>query len=83
MDRLREVEAHRAAIYNAGYMVRHYARGGRMTPAGPVALRRQAAISALGQIVREAFNAAQDADFEALLTALVDCLAARDDWPRF
>lgn len=83
MDRLREVEALRAAIYNGGYMVRHYARGGRVSQASPIAEKRRDAISALGRIVRDAFVAARDEDFEILLTALVDCLASRDDWPKF
>lgn len=83
MDRLRDVEAHRSAIYNSAYMVRHYARGGRMSQASPVAEKRREAIAALGRTVRDAFNAAGDEDYEILLTALVDCLATRDDWPRF
>lgn len=71
-----------ASIYNAAYFVRHYARGGRLAdPGAPLAHKRREAIHKLGLVVRQAFCATDD--FEPLLTALVDCLAAKDDWPRF
>ncbi|HEU4344788.1 MAG TPA: hypothetical protein VFU31_24835 [Candidatus Binatia bacterium] len=62
-------------------MVRHYARGGRMSRESALAAKRRAAIRDLGLTVRQAFNASED--FEALLTAVVDGGASRDDWPRF
>ena len=70
-----------AAIYNAGYMVRHNRRGGRVTLQSPLAAKRREAIDQLGLVVRDAFTASED--FEPLLVALVDALASRDDWPRF
>lgn len=65
-----------AAILNAGYMVRHYARGGRTRLHRT---QRAQAIQQLGLIVREAFN--QSEDFEALLAAVVDALRPRDEPP--
>ena len=70
-----------AAIYNQGCIVRHNNRGGRVSPSSPIAKKRREAIEQLGLVVRSAFNAS--GDFEPLLTALVDALAPRDDWPRF
>lgn len=65
-----------SAILNDAWMVRHYARGGR------IAIQREQrsnAIHHLGVTVRDAFN--QSDDFEALLAAVVDGLRPRDDPP--
>ncbi len=67
-----------AAILNAAWMVRHYARGARQKTSHS-AKHRDEAIKKLGLIVREAF--AQSSDFEALLTAVVDGLRPRDEPP--
>ena len=65
-----------AAILNAAWMVRHYARGGR----GALhSAQRAQAIQFLGETVREAFNKSND--FEALLAAVVDGLRPKDDPP--
>ncbi len=69
-----------AAIYNDGRMVREFQRGGRLPGIG-FGEKRSAAIRDLGLTVRAAFS--QSEDFEPLLTALVDALVQRDDWPRF
>lgn len=69
-----------AAILNAAWMVRHYARGGRLRNS-PMAQKRADAIRQLGLQVREAFNSSED--FEALLGAVVDGLRPRDDQPPF
>lgn len=61
-----------AAILNAAWMVRHYARGSR--------LRRQQAILKLGITTREALNHCGN-DFEAILRALAEGLNPRDDPP--
>ena len=68
-----------AAILNACWMVRHYARGARQT-VSPMAARRREAIRKLGLIVRDAF--ARSDDFEPLLAAIVDGLVPREE-PRF
>jgi hypothetical protein len=65
-----------AQILNAGWMVRHYARGGRLTIQRT---QRTQAIQKLGLTVREAFNRSED--FEPLLAAVVDGLRPRDDPP--
>lgn len=65
-----------AAILNAGYMVRYYARGARSSTQR---LHRDQAIKLLGLTIREAFNQAED--FEPLLIAVVDALRPRDDPP--
>ena len=65
-----------AAILNACYMVRHYARGGRSSIGR---LHRQQAILALGLLVRDAFN--RCSDFEALLGAIANGLNQRDEPP--
>ena len=65
-----------AAILNAAWMVRHYARGGR---ARINSLDRKNAILQLGLTVRQAFN--QTEDFESLLAAVVDGLRPKDDPP--
>lgn len=75
MDK-RPTEAHVAAILNAAWMVRHYARGGRVSTQS--AKRRQA-IQMLGLIVLEAFKGCPD--FEPLLGAIVDGLRPKDDPP--
>lgn len=65
-----------ASILNAGWMVRHYARGGR----GSIhKLERQQAIQRLGLTIRDAFNKSED--FEPLLIAVVDGLRPKDDPP--
>lgn len=66
-----------AAILNAGFMVRHYARGGRSRLQRP---ERVAAILHMGLTVRAAFSASDD--FEPLLRAVVDGLVPLDN-PRF
>lgn len=66
-----------AAILNAGYMVRHYARGGRLTFL--MREERAEAIRHMGLTVRDAFNKSDD--FEPLLVAVVDGLRPRDDPP--
>lgn len=65
-----------ARIYNAAWMVRHNARGGRSSIQRP---ERQAAIRELGMVVRQVFNATDD--FEPLLVALFDGLHPRDAPP--
>lgn len=65
-----------AAILNAGWMVRHYQRGGRLNIQK---VERAQAIQLLGLTVREAF--ASSDDFEPLLVAVVDALRPRDDPP--
>ena len=63
-------------IYNAAWMVRNYARGGRST----IQKReRDKAIHDMGLAVREAFIASED--FEPLLAAVVDGLRPRDEQP--
>jgi hypothetical protein len=59
-----------ARIYNAAWWIRHCSRP-RMK------LQRQAAILALGLVVRQVFS--ESDDFEPLLRALVDSLAGA--WP--
>jgi hypothetical protein len=66
-----------AAILNAAWMVRHYARGARIR-CGHTAMRSDA-IRQLGIIVREAFS--QSDDFEALLAAVVDGLRPKEEPP--
>jgi len=65
-----------AAILNAAYMVRYYARGGRSTIGREM---RCQAILRLGLTVRGAFDRSDD--FEALLAAIVDGLRPKDDTP--
>ena len=72
-------EHHVAAILNAAWMVRHYARGGHHSPASPVRAQRAKAIHELGLTLRDALNASQD--FEPLLIAVVDGLSQNDDPP--
>lgn len=62
-----------AGIYNAAWMVRHYARGGRSSIQQE---QRADAIHKLGLAVRDAF--AESEDFEALLTAVVDGLSQKE-----
>lgn len=69
-----------AAILNAAWMVRHYARGARQSQSKIAELRAQA-IRELGLIVRDALN--QSEDFEVLLAAVVDGLRPRDESPPF
>jgi hypothetical protein len=65
-----------AAILNAGWMVRHYQRGGRSSIHR---LERQQAIQRLGLTIRDAFSKSDD--FEPLLVAVVDALRPKDDPP--
>jgi hypothetical protein len=65
-----------AAILNAAWMVRHYARGRGTTP---MALRRAQAIQKLGLTVRHALNSSDD--FEKILAAVVDGLRPKDEPP--
>jgi hypothetical protein len=69
MGPLPQSAQHVAAILNAAWMVRHYARGGRSSFQRP---ERAQAIQRLGLTVREAFNRSED--FEPLLVAIVDGL---------
>lgn len=66
-----------AAILNSGYMVRHYARGGRMTFL--MVRERDLAIMQMGVTVRDAFN--RSTDFAPLLAAIVDGLRPKDEPP--
>lgn len=68
-----------AAILNAAWMVRHHARGGRVTRGSPMAAKRDEAIRQLGVTVRDAFN--QCEDFEPLLAAVCDGLRPHDERP--
>lgn len=68
-----------AAILNAAWMVRHYARGGRMSESAPLRAKRADAIRQLGIVVRDAFNRTEN--FEPLLIALYNGLAPKDDPP--
>lgn len=70
-----------ASILNDAWMVRHYARGGRMAPSSQMALSRQQAIQKLGVTVRQAFDLSDD--FEPLLAAVVDGLRPREESPSF
>jgi len=67
-----------AAILNAAWMVRHYARGGRSLI---LSKERKQAIRKMGLTVREAFNRSEE--FESLLAAVVHGLSERDDKPPF
>lgn len=71
-----QTASHVAAIYNAAWMVRNYARGGRTTIQRK---ERQQAIRQLGLTVRSAFN--QSEDFEPLLVAVFDGLSPKDAPP--
>jgi hypothetical protein len=66
-------ERHVAAIMNAAWMVRHYARGAGLRETNPAFKLRADAIYKLGMICREAFNEAED--FEPLLSAIIDALS--------
>lgn len=68
-----------AAILNAAWMVRHYARGGRVSQNSPMAAKRAEAIHHLGITVRDAFAKSQD--YEPLLTAVCDGLRPHDERP--
>lgn len=65
-----------ARIYNAAWMVRHYARGGHSSIQ---AAQRAEAIRSLGLVIRAAFNETEN--FEPLLTAVFDGLSPRDAPP--
>jgi len=71
-----DAAAHVAAILNAAYMVRHYARGARSQLQRA---ERAQAVQLMGLAVRAAFNASED--FETLLAAVVDGLRPRDAPP--
>jgi hypothetical protein len=80
VDPRADTASHVAAILNAAWMVRHYARGGRQSSASPARTQRAEAIHKLGLTVRQAFNASDD--FETLLQAVVDGLIPKEE-PRF
>ena len=65
-----------ARIYNAAYLVRYHARGGRSSIGREA---RSQAIRELGLAVRDAFNVSED--FEALLVAVFDGLSPKDAAP--
>ena len=65
-----------ASIYNAAWLVRNYARGGRTTIGRK---QRKAAIHKLGLAVRYAFKHSED--FEPLLVAVFDGLSPKDAPP--
>ena len=65
-----------ASIYNAAWLVRNYARGGRTTIGRK---QRKAAIRTLGLAVRDAFSKSED--FEPLLVAVFDGLSAQTPPP--
>lgn len=67
-----------AAILNAAWMVRHYARGARLRSTTQAELRDEA-IKHLGVTVRDAFNSSTD--YEALLTAVCDGLRPDNEQP--
>jgi len=68
-----------ARIYNAAWMVRHYARGGRQSRESAQAALRRQAIRDLGLVCRECFNSTDD--FEPLLVAIFDGLQQKDSAP--
>lgn len=68
-----------ASIYQAAYMVRYYARGGRMARDSRIAEKRSEAIRSLGLAVRHAFNVSEE--FEPLLVAVFDGLQTKDAPP--
>lgn len=68
-----------AAILNAAWMVRHHARGGRVSRSSPLSKKRDEAIKHLGVVVRDAFNTSED--FEPLLAAVCDGLRPHDEQP--
>jgi hypothetical protein len=68
-----------AMILNAAWMVRHYARGGRMTFL--MKRERDEAIRKLGLAVRHAFTVAREDQFEPLLAAICDGLRPKDEQP--
>ena len=76
MEPLPDTAAYVAEILNAAWMVRHYARGGRLSIQR---LHRAQAILKLGLVVREAFSKTDD--FEQLLTAVVDGLRPHNEQP--
>ena len=78
MRPLDEVDGLAGTIYNAGWMVRNYKRGGRSLIQRA---EREQAIRHLGLAVRHAFNTSDD--FERLLIALFDALNAKDHEPPF
>ena len=68
-----------AAILNDWWMVRHYARGGRMRQTSAMAVQRRQAIQKLGLTVRNAFALSED--FEPLLAAVVNGGSQREEQP--
>jgi len=74
-----DAAAHIAAILNAAYLVRHYARGARRS-SGWLVEQRADALLQLGLACRQAFNSTDD--FEPLLQAIVDGLVPHEQ-PRF
>jgi hypothetical protein len=81
MDALNATTLHVAAIYSAGWWLRHYRRGRRMQRTSAQARLREQAIQRLGLTVREAFNASDD--FEPLLVAVFNSLNPAGDDPPF
>lgn len=67
---------HVTAIYNACYLVRHYARGGRSTLQRE---QRTEAIRRLALALREALEKSNDP--EPILAAVVDGLRPRNEPP--
>lgn len=65
-----------ADILHAAWMVRHYARGGRVAIQRT---QRQQAILKMGLTVRDAFNKSED--YEVLLAAVCDGLRPQDERP--
>ena len=78
MERQTDTAGLQADIRNAAWFVRHYARGRRSRIH---AAERRAAIRQLGLAVRRAFSNSDD--FEPLLIALYDGLAADQYEPPF
>ena len=68
-----------ARILNAAYMVRHYARGGRVSESSPLRRQRTAAIREMGLAVRQAFAVSEDV--EPLLAAVCDGLRPHLEQP--
>lgn len=64
-----------SAILNAGWMVRHYSRG----RSGLGKMRRDQAIIAMGEAVRNAFSTSTD--YESLLAAIADALRPKEEPP--
>jgi len=66
-----------SAIRNAGWRVRYYARSSRTFPDSPGSRLRKRAVKEMAQAIRVALD--EHSDPEAVLVAIVDSLAPRDD----